>query len=380
MGKITLKINGLNLNKFVDGLLAGKVELTNMERTAYDELYFEAKTKNMKKINALAKQMNLNISIIAESGVSSVLMAFLRRLGLVFGVIAVTLCSIFLTNSCFKINIEVDGVSENAGAIKEEILRVLKEHNIAVGAKISGLNTRMIEKEILKGVNNVALAVVNKDGVVLNIFIKEATAPEVTTKRNIVASESGVIESINLVSGNLLVNIGDSVTKGQVLIECGNVGDVFAEANGTITAKVLISGDSVGTLERVHYKRSGKFVEVRYIELFGKLIKASKITEEQAKQLGNFEIEKEERQVSCNNIIPIKKISYRYYELIEEFTKMEYTNLIEELKESAYNVAKNKLPANAPEISVEYKTIETEEYIKVVCNIETSLDIAIREK
>lgn len=380
MGKITLELNGLNLSKLLNELMSENVEFENIERIDYDQMNLTINQRNYKKIVKKTKILGINCEVINESGFHSVLLKLTRKLGIILGIIVVVITSLALSQSCFKINIEIEGKEENKQVLIQQIQQVLAEQKVGIGENIKNLNTRALEREFLKNVKNVSLAVVERNGVVINIFVKEAIEPDITTNANIIANYGGVIEDIKLKSGNLQVNVGDSVTKGQILITSGNIGDVFSEANGSIIARVLISGDSIGTEERVSYRRSGKVIEVGYVNLFGKDLRSTKTTDDDAKQFANFEIEKVETELSQFNIVPIKKIVYRYYELIEEFNKIEYTNLIEELSINAYNVAKSNMPLGAEELSVEYKTIKTEDYVKVICNIETRIDIATREK
>jgi hypothetical protein len=58
-------------------------------------------------------------------------------------------------------------------------------------------------------------------------------------------------------------------------------------------------------------------------------------------------------------------------------TKLE--QLIEELSGSAYKIAKDKLPDGAEELSVSYNITEENSLYRVVCLIETRIDIAKRE-
>lgn len=378
MGKILLKINGLNLNRLLNTLNAKGVFIYDLDRSEYDRATFGVDNANFSVVKEHIKQNGLNYEIIGGSGLLYFLKTNWYRFGLLLGLIASVVAIYIATSYYWEVRVEVD--SGNA-EIVAEVNKILEEEGLVVGGQIKKIQTRDIERMMLERVEESALVVVTHEGVKLNIFIKEATKPESLSENGIVASFSGVIEQIDLSSGNLLVNIGDAVTKGELLISSGKVGDVFMEAHGSIIARVLVEGDSVGGLNKITTVRTGNYVEVVYIEAFGKKFYSSEMTEEQAEiQYVDFEVEKSEVALTQNNLLPIKKNVLRYYEISEKCVTISYEQLIEELSANAYTMAESRMPVGAESLSVSYKVVEDGSLYKVVCSIETRIDIAKRDE
>lgn len=376
MGKIRLKINGLNLNRLLNTLNAKNISIYDLKRNGYDKLELSVDSYNFKETKKHLLANGLDFDMTGGSGLLYILKTYWYRLGLVVGFIFSILAIAVSTNYYWNINIEVD--TGNA-EIAKEVNQFLTNQGIVVGGRIKDIQTRTIERAIIETIEDSALVVVTREGVNLNVFIKESTKQANLSENGIVASFSGVIEQIKLSSGNLLVNIGDAVVEGQTLIQSGKVGDVFMEAHGSIIARVQIDGDSVGGLEKVSMGKTGKVTEVSYIEVLGKKFYLSELNESGAeKQYEHYEVEREEIVLSQNNLLPIKKNVLRYYEIQENCVTIDYEQLIKELSESAYNVAISRLPEGAEVLAVSYKTIQEGTLYKVVCSIETKIDIAKR--
>lgn len=376
MGKIRLKINGLNLNRLLNTLNAKNISIYDLKRNGYDKLELSVDSYNFKETKKHLLANGLDFDMTGGNGLLYILKTYWYRLGLVVGFIFSILAIAVSTNYYWNINIEVD--TGNA-EITKEVNQFLINQGIVVGGRIKDIQTRTIECAIIETIEDSALVVVTREGVNLNVFIKESTKQANLSENGIVASFSGVIEQIKLSSGNLLVNIGDAVVEGQTLIQSGKVGDVFMEAHGSIIARVQIDGDSVGGLEKVSMGKTGKVTEVSYIEVLGKKFYSTELNESEAeKQYEHYEVEREEIVLSQNNLLPIKKNVSRYYEIQENCVTIDYEQLIKELSESAYNVAISRLPEGAEVLAVSYKTIQEGTLYKVVCSIETKIDIAKR--
>ncbi len=159
----------------------------------------------------------------------------LGRLGLVVGLVLATAFIVWFSGRTWKISVDV--VGENAETIRAEVLQILAENGIKEGAKKTKLENKAIEKLLVNGAPEASLVVADKEGVKLNITIKGISLPKKTIDGKIVARYSGQIVSIRGQTGDLLVNIGDIVSKGQVLICPSTTNGTFSPAGGSGTAK-----------------------------------------------------------------------------------------------------------------------------------------------
>ena len=372
---VELSLVGLNLNRIFNGLVEKGVVFEKIVQQSYNSMVICVSAKQLKIVKEECLKNNVEVVVLKDKSFRSFFLMLAKRSGFILGAVLTIVTMCILSSKLLKINVKIDGSSIK----NEDVLNVIYEENINVGSAMSGINAKEIENLIVSKLPSSSVVVVNKNGVVLDIYIKEIVLPNELESGDIVAGYDGVIEEIKLVSGSLEVNIGDAVCKGQTLIKETNVGDYYVEARGSIIAKVLISGDAVGSLEQVRAKRSGKFVEYSYLECFGIKKQIGKLSESDAKSTyDNYECEITEKYICKNNLLPIKKIVVRYYEICEECVILTVEELQNSLKEQSLKNARANLAIGAKELSVSYNVIEESGLVKVVCNIETKIDIACR--
>ncbi len=378
MGKFRVEITGLNLDRFINALYEKGIYLENVSRVEYDKLILECKTKDFKRVEEVLNLYKLQFAVVGGSGIGYLLKSCWYRFGLLLGVVFTIFVCFFTTQVYWRVEVEVEGGNVEIQHLVEEFL---VEENLKIGAKRQNISTRDMERLILKNVKGCSMVVVETEGVNLKVFVKPAVEEGVEKQKDIVAGFSGVIERIDFISGNLLVNVGEAVVSGQPLITSSDIGDVFMEAKGDIFARCWIDGTQVGSNEIKNVKRTGRVVEINFLECFGQRFYSGELTEEDAKNMfSKYETEIKEVKLSQNNLLPIKKFSIYYYEIEESCDIIPDEQLIEGLKAEALKNARAKLPEKAEEIDVTYKVIKMGEMTKVVCNIETVLNITTRRE
>ena len=146
-----------------------------------------------------------------------------------------------------------------------------------MGAKLSTLDLENAEIMVMRENEKLSWAKVNKKGTVLVIEVREKTdAPEMydnSKPTNLVASEDGVILSIDVLYGNEEVKPGSAVVKGDLLVS-----GIITHADGTQTtihadgyAKALVkkqkdfisSGFSVFNIEKEKKRKSIFFFGIK---------------------------------------------------------------------------------------------------------------------
>ena len=376
MGKIRFEIDGLNLDRLINKLEDNNICVENVEKSDYNKMILTCKSKDFGKVKDILKVLHLEFNIVGGSGLLYFFKKNWHRFGLLIGLIFTIYACFYVTSIYWSVEVVVD--TENA-QIQEMVIEYLNSQNLKVGAKKHKLTTRDIERKILKNINECSLVVVEENGVNIKVFVKQAVERNGVADADVVASRSGVIEKIDIKSGNLLVNVGEAVVSGQPLIKADKVGDVFLEAKGDIYARCWITGECVGEIESRSIKRTGRVITVEYITMFGQKLYSSNETEYDAENtFSKYQTEVTEHNLSQNNLLPIKKISINYYEIEEVCDIISREQLVENLKQQALINAEKLLPKNAENLGVAYKVIEMGSITKVVCNIETVINIAKR--
>lgn len=371
-----VKIIGLNIPRLLKKMELKQINVKAIRKASYNEIEIEISSRDYKKLIDLNKNECYNIVVIKNKPKFAFLSVMFSRVGILIGVIVMACFVYNISNKIWDISVAFDepinGVSE------ESVLKLLNDSGVSVGKKLT-LSARELEKELLKNIDASSMVTVKKNGINLEVFIKAREFKPELSSADIVAEFDGVITEINLVSGILTTNIGEAVTKGQVLISSGTTGDYFAEAIGDVYAKARICGEAIGALETTSVKRTGNKKEITFYELMGKQFGFNESIEEAVQEYSYYEIEEEYCYLFDCFILPLKKVTLTIYELTETKENSSNAELITNLKQQAYNDAIKALPQGAKEEKVSYDVFNEGGLYKVVCIIESTINIAKRQ-
>lgn len=175
-----------------------------------------------------ARECDLPLSVLSSHGIPSLLVRYRHRYGIAFGVL-LSLALIFLSGSVVW-DIRIDGedrLSEN------EVLSALEECGLSLGTPRRSIDIDALENRVLILSDEISWISVNIIGTVAEVEIREVQLPDEQygsefLASNIVASKDGKIVGFENIKGNIAVEIGETVRKGQLLIG-GIYGD---EENG----------------------------------------------------------------------------------------------------------------------------------------------------
>lgn len=157
-------------------------------------------------------------------------------------------------------NIHIQG---NQAVSEENVMLFLEEHEIKKGMLLKDVDTELLEKEMRKTFQEITWLSVYLEGNSLNLDIKENDKPipeeetpeekfhkegflEEKTGMDICANKAGTIISIVTREGTPMVQVGDEVSVGDVLIR-GNV-EIF-DNEGNVREKINVHADGDILLE-----------------------------------------------------------------------------------------------------------------------------------
>lgn len=196
-----------------------------------------------RKLLSLAKQSSMPLEVVASYGLPALLARYRHRYGAALGLLVSALLIFFSGSVIWEI--EVDG----ALALSEsEVIEVLEECGLSVGTLRRSVDIDALENRVLIYSDDIAWISVNIIGTSAEVEIREVVLPDASDEENapaasnIVAARSGRIVSLENVSGNVSVAIGETVSEGQLLIG-GIYGDEesgfrYKRAEGRVRAEV----------------------------------------------------------------------------------------------------------------------------------------------
>lgn len=233
-------------NGFVEGFLnecydAGINVYSLMKKDG--SLYGECSARTYIKLRHIAKNNGGILHIIKKNGPLFLLLKLKNRWGLLFGVVASVLIICALSSFVWSINI----VGNNKIS-QSDILLFLEENDVHTGVYSRSIDSDVIENLMMSSFDKCAWSHINIDGTSMTVEIDEAVEKNDPVDQklitNVKAVKDGVIVKATTYDGWQMVQKGDSVTQGDLLISGVYESEVtkrnvFAHASGEILAKCV---------------------------------------------------------------------------------------------------------------------------------------------
>ncbi len=182
-----------------------------------DGVTFLFRLGRLKTLKALCKKEGIEITVKKTGGLPVWLHARRHRYGLMAGVIAALFLVVFMQNFIWRID-----VVGNESITTEQILDFLEDYGLFEGSYIPRLNTDKIQNSVLIESDKISWISVNINGNIASVEVREISGAQEDvdsdTPANLVASKSGQIVQVQVLSGNVVVASGDFVEEGELLV------------------------------------------------------------------------------------------------------------------------------------------------------------------
>ena len=240
-GYIHILIEGLFPERFINLSTKNKIGLWNIRRKTNHSVTANIGINDFKKIRPFAKNSKCKIHILKKHGLQFFIYRHKKRKALIIGFAVFFIFLWFLTKFVWIIDI-----TGNDKIPDKVILEYAKKAGLQTGMPIVKVDSSSIQNYIMTNMDEVSFVSVNKNGTIVSIDIREREEKrehfDKNTPSNIIASQSGVIESILVQSGTAAVKKGDVVYKGQLLVSGASdnkyLGIKYSNSDADIKARV----------------------------------------------------------------------------------------------------------------------------------------------
>lgn len=264
-----ITFEGLNVNRLLCVLNAQNIPLYGVSRQG-KKCTVEVPASRSKQTIAILQERCYNIIGIEFFGAAK--MAKFAKKHFVLPLICLVLVAVLAISSQFCLRIEVTGDFE-----KSSVCAALEAVGVNIGADLHKLNLNAVQNSLANELDAM-YAVVTRSGSVLYVNAvarKEIDPPiDLNKKRDIVATRSGTVTNIVCEQGTPLVQVGDKVNVGDVLIEGkrtfndGTGKDIYAL--GRITLSVCAKGFAAFDGTKAQVVETGNVFRCTGVILFGK--------------------------------------------------------------------------------------------------------------
>jgi similar to stage IV sporulation protein len=248
--------------RLLNYLWENDVKIKNFKRVSFVEIYFEVDNDKFPLVEKFCSETNSKIEKINTISWQKIFLFLKKRVAVLFIILFCAGVFLYFENFIWKMDIKTGNIVSPL-----EVRKILYENGIVEGMPKSEFNFKEVEKLLMDNNENILWCKARVVGGILNIDIEEKITPpsveENETKYEIRAIKDGVIERFYSTKGIVTVSKGDTVKKGDLLIQTTGNG-----AEGDVYAKVFYEGESAYSLIKKVKVYSGSNITNLSINLF----------------------------------------------------------------------------------------------------------------
>ncbi len=271
-GEYVVRLHGQSVLPFLKQLTSDHILFWGL-RGEQSEWQIKTSLACAEPLLACAEEAGIDAEIVGKHGLPFLIAKYKRRPGLLLGLFLGFALLFYAELFVWKIT-----VNGNTLLSDREIIHALEDYGIGIGSYIPSIPVLRAQNEFLLEYADISSVAINIKGTHIEVEVLERThAPEIENTDgycNIVASEDGIILSVDVAAGTALVSPGDVVTAGQPLISAYTVNGrqiyQLHHARGTVTAEVYGSYSIAIPLESTVKQYTGREEKKTTLTLLGK--------------------------------------------------------------------------------------------------------------
>ena len=216
-GMLLLEVTAPFPERFINLCAQGNIEFWAMEQVDEHTLRLTARRRHKKDILAIAQKLGCEVRLEGSRGLPDFLERFRARYAFLAGLCFALVAVLFLSR--FVLTIEVTGNEQVPTAV---ILSQLRQLGVRQGVYGPALDRKQLAQEALVELPQLSFMAINLHGTRLEVIVREAVkAPErvdVAENIDLAAETDGLILKVEPELGDSLVQAGDTVAAGDILI------------------------------------------------------------------------------------------------------------------------------------------------------------------
>ncbi|MBU5254971.1 sporulation protein YqfD [Tissierella praeacuta] len=318
-GYVIIRVEGLTLERLLNLAANYNIYLWDIKRYSNIVIEMKSTTKGFKELRDIVKKVGCRIEIKEKIGFPFIILKLRERKMLLAGFLLFLSMIFLLTSTIWKI--EIIG---NEQTPKEEINSLLKDNNIFIGKLKFNINKESIKDILIDNYDYFSFISVNIKGTKLIIEIREQDLPPEKIDKSypchVVAKKKGVIVKVIPKNGKAIVEKGQVVNEGEILITGilnneNTQENILVHAEGEVFALTRYSSIIKEPIIKNEETYTGKVYKQRGIKIKDKgiIFMKGNIPFSNYKE---FEVEKDLITLGKLGIeFPIKKVEHEYKEV-----------------------------------------------------------------
>lgn len=217
VGYVRIEVEGYYIERFINICTNKKILIWNLKREKGVKLYLSIGINDFKKLSAIARKTNCKVKILRKRGVPFLLNRYKKRK--LFAIFLILILALIFTSSRYVWNVDIS-IKDNLEL--ENISEDIENLGITRGMPRNRIDTEKVINELRLQRDDIAWVGIDIVGTSVKInIVKADKSPDIiknTDYCNIVAKKAGTIQKITAQNGTAVVNVGDTVQKGDILI------------------------------------------------------------------------------------------------------------------------------------------------------------------
>ena len=374
IGYLTIKINGEYGEQILNRAAANGISIWNLH---YKNgcISGNISAQNFCKLRTLKRGIKCKIKIVKKHGYIFRIKKYKKRVGFVSGVAIFSAILVFLSNFVWIINVE-----GNSNLSTKEIISSCKKIGIYEGMRKKKVNNKYDSQRLQLLQSGIAWCSLNLEGSVLTVNLSETAISDKEQRQNpsnLKAAFEGKIKKIDITSGDAVIKVGDTVSKGDLLVsgvKQNLSSTLFVHSEGVVIAETKRTFSAEGEFTQTTQQMTGDIIKRFTIDFFNLKIPL---------YLGNIK-QQHSYHANIKNLtifdkeIPIK-IACEKYDICKETTVLHEKSVLEEM---LYTDIKNQVKGfeflNATEGEKEFTYTDKGILLKITYICEEN--IAVQDK
>ncbi len=237
-GYVSFRAEGGFPERFLNLSAHRQITLWNTKREGIS-LYACCMARDYPRLRGIARKTGVRMRVTSRHGIPFWLNRYRARAGLVVGAAVYVLLLQLLSGYIWVVDV-IGNETVSTDTIKQAVAAC----DVGVGDPVLGLDIPDIQLEALRRLPDLSWITVNMEGSIAHVVVSERKNPDDDrTPRqpaNVKAAADGVIVSMEVYEGDALVQVGDAVGEGMLLVSgvrTTELGDYLTRAHAKIWAR-----------------------------------------------------------------------------------------------------------------------------------------------
>ena len=365
-GYYTVTVEGLDTESFLNYLIRNKIYVYNVNSMEKSKIQFNIDRNNYKKLKKIHRSNKFKIKVKKQTGIPFIAKRIYTYRGMV--ICAIISLIILMSTSQFVTDVYITAPE---GIDKTALKKELYIQGVKPGVYKKSIDRKIVRENIMGKFKQIAYVSINVKGT--NIFVnitkkdESQNSDENSNYCNIIAQKDGIIEKIVPRSGEAIVQEGDIVKKGDVLINGANT-----TAQPEVWAMTFYEAKKTSNYIDIKNQRTGNKKNDYTISFYDKKYKILRNI-----KYRDYEIENNIKELRIGDYtFPVKITVSTFYEVKKVENKIDVEKLKKELSSKVLKQLEYTIPVSARILDVKDKYNVDKSMIEYVVTVTTKEDIA----